>query len=95
MQRYTLKAALGLAASNDDDGAKADNTAKDDEVITEAQASVVRELVEKAQLEIDQFCGHWKIEALPDIPMNKFNDVVASLRRRIAYLAEQEAKNNG
>lgn len=95
LQRYTLKAALGLAASNDDDGAKADNTAKDDEVITEAQASVVRELVEKAQLEIDQFCGHWKIEALPDIPMSKFNDVVASLRRRIAYLAEQEAKNNG
>lgn len=95
LQRYTLKAALGLAASNDDDGAKSGNTENDDAVITEAQASVIRELVEKAQLEMDQFCGHWKVEAVPEITMNKFNDVVASLRRRIAFLAEQEAKNNG
>ena len=95
LQRMTLKAALGLAASNDDDGAKSENTANDDAVITEAQASVIRELVEKAQLEMDQFCGHWKVDAVPEIPMSKFNDVVASLRRRIAFLAEQEAKNNG
>jgi hypothetical protein len=95
LQRYTLKAALGLAASNDDDGAKTEPRVEDTSAITEAQASVIRELVEKSKLEIEQFCGHWKVEAIPDIPMIKFNDVVSSLRRRIAFLAEQEGKNNG
>lgn len=92
LQRYTLKAALGLAAAADDDGGKTDQKINDAKVVTEAQASVVRDLVEKAELEIDQFCGHWGVESITVIPMGKFNDVVGSLRRRIAVLTEKKAK---
>lgn len=90
LQRYTLKAALGLAAAADDDGGKSEQATEEATVITEAQASVVRELIEKAELEIDQFCGHWNVEAIREIPSAKFNDVVGSLRRRIAVLAEKK-----
>lgn len=90
LQRYTLKAALGLAAAADDDGGKADQTPAEAQAITEAQASVIRDLVEQAELEIEQFCQHWKIEAVPDISKAKFNEVTNSLRRRIAFLKEQK-----
>lgn len=88
LQRYTLKAALGLAASADDDGGRSEEKADDAKAITEAQASVVRELIEKGQVDIAKFCDLWKVEAITDIPMAKFNDVVASLRRRIDHIAK-------
>lgn len=89
LQRYTLKAALGLAAAADDDGGKADQTSEAAKLITEAQASVIRDLIDEAKLETDAFCNHWKIEAVTDIPMAQFNEVVGSLRRRVAYLKQQ------
>lgn len=96
LQRYTLKAALGLAASADDDGGKSEEKVEDAKVITEAQASVVRELIETGQVDIAKFCELWKVEAITDIPLTKFNDVVASLRRRIDHLAKMaEEKSNG
>lgn len=96
LQRYTLKAALGLAASADDDGGKSEQTKEEAQAITEAQASVIRDLIEQAELQIDQFCERWKIEALVDIPKDKFNDVVGSLRRRVQFLKDQrEGKTNG
>lgn len=96
LQRYTLKAALGLAASADDDGSKSQQTMEEAKHITEAQASVVRDLIEEAQLDTVKFCEHWKIEAIPDISSSAFNEVVASLRRRIAFVKKQaEEKSNG
>lgn len=98
LQRYTLKAALGIAASNDDDGKKADDTPADTSSITEAQASVIRELIEKADVDAPRFCERWQIESIPDLPMTQFNEAVQTLRRRIAFRAEQAAKegqNNG
>lgn len=92
LQRYTLVQALGLAATNDDDGRSSEMKA-DTATITEAQASVIRDLIGQAELEIDQFCQHWKIEAIPDIAQAKFNEVVGSLRRRITVI--KEGKANG
>ncbi len=91
LQRYTLKAALGLAAAADDDGGKADQTSDETKLITEAQASVVRDLIEEANLDTAKFCEHWSIEAVTDVPMAKFNDVVSSLRRRINHLKQGSA----
>lgn len=93
LQRYTLKAALGLAASKDDDAGKAEQTQEEEKLITEAQASVIRDLIDQAKLDADKLCEHWKVDAIPDIPMSAFNDVVASLRRRIATMKEREAQN--
>lgn len=94
LQRYTLKAALGLAASHDDDGGKADEKTQDSGAkITEAQASVIRELLEKGRVDTAVFCERWQIEAVTDVPMGKFNEVVRSLRARIAAIEEKEKKN--
>lgn len=92
LQRYTLKAALGIAASNDDDGKSSNETPADDTAVTEAQASVVRELIEKAELDTANFCERWQIESIPSLKMAQFNEAVQSLRRRIAFRAEQAAK---
>ena len=89
LQRYTLIQALGLAASDDDDGSKSEQTTEDTATITEAQATVIRELIEKADLATDAFCKRWNIEAIPDVPSSKFNEVVRSLRSRIAAIEEK------
>ncbi|NTS31310.1 ERF family protein [Phyllobacterium sp. BT25] len=93
LQRYTLKAVLGLAAAADDDGSTADQTTDEAKPITEAQASVIRELIEQGELETPTFCDHWKVEAVTDIPMDKFNEVVGSLRRRVAWLKQQKSES--
>ncbi len=92
LQRYTLKAALGLAAAADDDGAKSDETSDDAATITEAQASVIRDLIEQAELDTPKFCDRWNVGAVTDIPMKQFNEVVQSLRQRVAYLTNQRAQ---
>ncbi|WP_017993896.1 ERF family protein [Rhizobium leguminosarum] len=93
-RRYLKASALDLAFFDDKDGNAP--PAKADDPITEAQVSVIRDLVAKAELEIDQFCNHWKVEAIPDIPSSKFTEVVGSLRRRIAVIADRvKEKANG
>ncbi|MGV1913825.1 ERF family protein [Agrobacterium vitis] len=94
LQRYTLKAALGLAAAADDDGANSDQTVDETKTITEAQASVIRELIEKAELETPVFCERWQVEAVADIPLKQFNEVVGSLRQRVAYLTNQRKQGS-
>ncbi|AII27761.1 ERF family protein [Sinorhizobium sp. LM21] len=89
-RRYLLCMLFNISTGDDRDG----NTPPpadegDGEPITEAQASVIRELIGKAELEIDRFCSHWKVEAIPDIPGAKFNDVVRSLRARIKSIEEK------
>jgi hypothetical protein len=94
-RRYLLCMLFNISTGDDRDG----NTppAKEDaKPITETQVGVIRDLIEKAELEIDQFCEHWKIEAIADIAATKFTEVVGSLRRRIAVLNEKkDGDNNG
>jgi hypothetical protein len=94
LQRYTLKAALGLAAAADDDGGKSEQTTDETKLITEAQASVIRDLIEQAELDTAKFCERWQIDAVTDIPIKQFNEVVGSLRQRIAYLANQQKQGS-
>lgn len=90
-RRYLLCMIFNISTGDDRDGNRV-KTPTQDEVttITEAQASVIRGLIDEAQLEIEQFCSHWKIEAIPDISQARFNEVVGSLRRRIAVIKEKE-----
>lgn len=94
-RRYLLCMLFNISTGDDRDGNRPAPSKDDGSTITEAQISVVRELIEKAELEIDQFCAHWKIESIPDIPSSKFAEVVGSLRRRIAVLAEKKDQANG
>lgn len=83
LQRYTLKAALGLAASNDDDGKKADDTV-DDGPITNEQAKAVRDLASEVGADLEKFCTYFRIEAVPDLPARDFNRAMQSLEKKRA-----------
>ena len=94
LQRYTLKLALGLSVSHDDDGGKSDQTQQDTKTITEAQVSVVLDLIEQGQVDIAKFCDRWKVESVSEVLLSQFNEVVASLRQRVAYIANQRKQGS-
>lgn len=67
LQRYTLKAALGLAASNDDDGA---STAKDaglKPTITAQQVEQIRQALVFREVPEERALKRFKVETLEDI----------------------------
>lgn len=80
LQRYTLKAALGLAASSDDDGKSAEEPGP----ITEEQAGKLRALADEVGADLERFCAYFRIEALPDLPANQFDRAVRSLEAKRA-----------
>lgn len=86
LQRYTLIQALGLAASEDDDGRKADEATEDGPISKEQTVAILR-LVEEAGADIEIFCERWKIQAIPELPVRNFKDALASLQR---FAAKQE-----
>ncbi len=88
-RRYLLCMLFNISTGDDRDGNNRSEPKVEAEPITEAQVSVIRDLITKAELEIDQFCNHWKIEAIPDIASSKYAEVIGSLRRRIAVIAEK------
>jgi hypothetical protein len=81
LQRYTLKAALGLAASNDDDA----KTAEAPETISEEQFAKLRELMVEARSNEVKFLELFKIETVADLPASKFQKAVDELNAAIAW----------
>ena len=80
LQRMTLKAALGLAASDDDDGK---NSAGDDDgPISEEQAGTIRKLCEDTGTDIPKFCNLMKVESIPALPASQFDRVIKSLEAK-------------
>jgi hypothetical protein len=76
LQRYTLKAALGLAASNDDDGKSAGNGA----AISADQVEAIGQLIQQSHASIAKFCAHMKVECIEDIPAAQFEIAVTALK---------------
>lgn len=86
LQRMTLKAALGLAAAEDDDARRADAKV-DDGPISHEQATTIRALIEETETDIAKFCELMKVEAIPELPASQYGRVIASLeakKRRVA-----------
>lgn len=81
LQRYTLIQALGLAASEDDDGHRSDQGA-DDHPIGKEQIVTILKLVEETGTAIDRFCAYMKIEAVPDIRQSQFDRAVQMLEKK-------------
>lgn len=77
LQRYTLKAGLGLAAAADDDGGKAD-----DEPINEDQVQIILGLIEETGADIVRFCNHLNVASVPEIQASAFKRAVASLEAK-------------
>ncbi len=82
LQRYTLKLALGLSVSNnDDDGSRADETTEDGR-ISEEQAKEIRALIEETNSDTARFCRHMKIEAVPAMLARDFDRAVSALNAK-------------
>lgn len=80
LQRYTLVQALGLAASDDDDGQAAGRG----ETITDDQMQQIRDLIEEVGADLPKFCQYLKVEALADIRQSDFKRAVAALEAKRA-----------
>ncbi len=82
LQRYTLKAALGLAASTDDDGAKSEQRMTS--ALKPEQVETIRDLIEKTDTDIQKFCETFKVEALTELRVLDFDSAVKSLNIKLA-----------
>lgn len=82
LQRYTLKAALGLAAADDDDGRKADEATI--QTISEDQAIAIREMVEATGSSMAKFLEFGKLERLSDMAADQFEPAMKLLRQKAA-----------
>lgn len=80
LQRYTLKASLGLAAAADDDGKAAGAPG----VITDDQADQIRTLITEVKADLTKFLEYIKAESISDIPASKFKNAVAALEAKRA-----------
>lgn len=80
LQRMTLKAALGLAASDDDDGQKSDD--RHSNPISHEQASKVLALIEETGTDIAKFCQYLGVEAVPQITTGQLPRALAMLDKK-------------
>lgn len=80
LQRYTLVQALGLAASQDDDGKGAPQAGGD--LITEEQVMQLRDLLEANDKDESRFKQIIKVESLADIYADKFQAAIALIKQK-------------
>lgn len=78
LQRYTLKAALGLAASNDDDA----NSAETPDYITLDQLTRLVELADEVGADKEKFCKYLRVGSLAEIPAKQFDHAVSLLEAK-------------
>lgn len=87
LQRYTLKAALGLAASDDDDGRAA---AVPTEMITPDQVAIINDLAARAG-DREALLKWLEVESVETIPAALFAKAEKALQTRIRKAAEAKA----
>lgn len=80
LQRMTLKAALGLAASEDDDG----KTAEAVTAISDDDHETLLAKLEATGSNIAVFCKHFKIEKTSDLPASQLGRATAMLEKKAA-----------
>jgi len=85
LQRYTLKAALGLAAADDDDG-KASTASEEPYMappgsITQDQAAQIRDLLESLNVNTRAFLAWAKQKRVEDIPAEYFDSCISEIKR--------------
>ena len=80
LQRYTLKLALGLAASKDDDGNTSDTT--DSGTISCEQGLNIEELIKEYDADRDRFLEWAKIDEIPHLPAKKYNTAVNLIKQK-------------
>lgn len=79
LQRYTLKAALGLAASNDDDGMATSGISSD--ALTGEQLTILHAAIVSVGIDISKVLGYAKVEKLDEIPQRHFAKVLHAVEQ--------------
>lgn len=80
LQRYSLVQALGLAASNDDDGKLASNG----ESITLEQVEQLIAIADEVGADKEAFCRYFRVDGFADISTKDFPRAVAALNKKRA-----------
>lgn len=80
LQRYTLKLALGLATTNDDDG-KSSGKAEDD-YVTDEQADAITALLTETQANVGAFLQTFRVECVADLRKSQYADAHGALLRK-------------
>lgn len=78
LERYTLMLALGLAASNDDDG----KAASDGATISEDQIGDLTVLMQSVGADKAKFLRFFKVEQLAELPAKRFQEAVNMLNAK-------------
>lgn len=81
LQRYTLKAALGLAAAEDDDGRTSGAAGQAVETINQAQIDNLRELLESTGAPKDKFLRWAKVEKIEQIEPQFYDSCIEAIKR--------------
>lgn len=87
LQRYTLKAALGLAASQDDDGRTSERAAEPEEYtpppgsITQEQADNIRDALEAKGASVKAFLQWAKRDRIESIPADYYDACIAAINK--------------
>jgi hypothetical protein len=76
-QRYTLTAALGLSASDDDDGKAAGGN-----LVSEEQVEALRVKIVDTGADLTRFLRYFKIEKIEDLPATQFDRATAMLAQK-------------
>ena len=94
LSRYTLKAALGLAASNDDDGKATGESVAEEEtvpVITAEQQESLATLITSCGVGLKSFCKHYDIEKLEQLPVHLHGEAVSACNEYAAKVKAAKA----
>jgi len=84
LQRYTLKSALGLSASLDDDGASLA-----DAPISDAQRDHLVSLLQEHEIDIERFCTAFGISSVAALRATDYQKALTAINRRIALNKQQ------
>jgi hypothetical protein len=79
LQRMTLKASLGLAAAEDDDGARSDD---DTGPISDEQVAILRKMIEDSGRDTEQVCKYFRVASIPELQARDFARAVTALSRK-------------
>lgn len=83
LQRYTLKAALGLAAGRDTDARPIDDTSETQtDTIKPEQVLVLRALLKKTGRSEERLCKHYNVDRLEDLLVGNYSQAQQVLSRR-------------
>jgi hypothetical protein len=78
LQRYTLKAALGLAAAQDDDG----RTSEAPDTITLEQVEQLLALADEVEADKEAFCRYFKVDGIAQLKAKDFDRAIAALNKK-------------